>query len=149
VTRRHSRTSQQSRKAGTVPPQAAACGRTACAAHRRGGNRWRARGAARVDAGTFYRRVVGYLLDRHRLSPAWRRSQADIDLVHATHRARAAWPTTWTTSIAFRACVPPGAVDELPSAALGTTGGGEIAVVRGTRTHQTTGSRIPGRSRPR
>jgi putative peptide zinc metalloprotease protein len=82
--------------------------------------------------GTYYKKgeLLGYLLDRGKLIARVAVSQADIDLVR-TQLTRAEMRVADRiddihTVTAVRAM--PGGVDELPSAALGTTGGGEFAV---------------------
>jgi putative peptide zinc metalloprotease protein len=82
--------------------------------------------------GTWYRKgeLLGYLLDRRRLIARVAVSQADIDLVRSRltrAELRVADQLDDIHAVATIRAMP-GAVDELPSAALGSTGGGDIAV---------------------
>jgi putative peptide zinc metalloprotease protein len=82
--------------------------------------------------GTHYRQgeLLGYLLDRHKLIARVAVTQADIDLVR-TQLTRAELRVADDVNDIHRVSTlraMPGAVDELPSAALGSTGGGAIAV---------------------
>jgi putative peptide zinc metalloprotease protein len=82
--------------------------------------------------GTWYRKgeLLGYLLDRGKLIARVAVTQADIDLVRSRltgAELRVADRLDDIHDVA-RVRAMPGAVDELPSAALGTTGGGALAV---------------------
>jgi putative peptide zinc metalloprotease protein len=82
--------------------------------------------------GKFYRKgdLLGYLLDRGRLIARVAISQADIDLVRtqlAGAQLRLADSLDEIHTVSTLRAMP-GAVEELPSAALGPNGGGAIAV---------------------
>jgi putative peptide zinc metalloprotease protein len=82
--------------------------------------------------GTYYKKgeLLGYLLDRSRLIARVAVTQADIDLVRS-QLTRAELRVADDIDEIHRVSTVramPGAVDELPSAALGSLGGGEIAV---------------------
>jgi putative peptide zinc metalloprotease protein len=74
--------------------------------------------------------LLGYLLDRSRLIARVAVTQSDIDLVRS-QLTRAEVRVAADVGEIHRVSTVramPGGVDELPSAALGSTGGGEIAV---------------------